>query len=101
MLLPLLTLLIPLFRIVPPTYRWRVRSRIYRWYAELQAIDDRLAGLGTLEEVGRTLAELDRIENEVMRVSVPLSYADSLYHLRLHIDLVRGKAKEVRTAADS
>ena len=93
LLLPLVTLLIPLLRIVPPTYRWRVRSKIYRWYRELQAVDDRLEELGTMAQVGRSLAELDRIETEVMQVSVPLAYADSLYHLRQHIDFVRAKLK--------
>jgi hypothetical protein len=33
MLIPLVALLIPLFRLFPPVYRWRVRSRIYRWPA--------------------------------------------------------------------
>jgi TRAP transporter TAXI family solute receptor len=94
LLLPLVTLLIPLLRIVPPAYRWRVRSRIYRWYRELQEVDDSLESLGSLEQVGRNLAELDRIESEVMQLTVPLAYADSLYHLRLHIDFVRAKLKE-------
>jgi hypothetical protein len=31
LLLPALTLLLPLFRVAPPLYRWRIRSRIYRW----------------------------------------------------------------------
>ena len=39
MLVPLLTLLLPLGKIMPPTYRWRVRKKIYRWYRELQALD--------------------------------------------------------------
>ncbi|MDX2493976.1 MAG: TAXI family TRAP transporter solute-binding subunit, partial [Desulfuromusa sp.] len=38
MLLPLLALLFPLFKIMPAIYRWRMRSRIYRWYAELEEI---------------------------------------------------------------
>ena len=36
MLLPLITLLIPLIRSLPPGFRWRVRSRIYRWYLRLK-----------------------------------------------------------------
>jgi len=35
------TLLLPLGKIMPPTYRWRVRKKIYRWYRELQALDSR------------------------------------------------------------
>jgi hypothetical protein len=35
------------------------------------------------------LRQLDIIEDEVRKVTVPLSYADELYDLRLHIDMVR------------
>ena len=39
MLIPLLTLLVPLFKVMLPAYRWRVRRKIYRWYMELRALD--------------------------------------------------------------
>lgn len=39
MLIPLLTLLLPLFKVMPPAYRWQVRKKIYRWYIELRALD--------------------------------------------------------------
>ncbi len=94
MLLPLVTLLFPLFKIVPPTYRWRVRSRIYRWYRQLQAVDGRIARAGPAEDLQALAKELARIEDEVARVSVPLAYADALYHLRLHIAFVREKLQE-------
>ncbi|PCI43675.1 MAG: C4-dicarboxylate ABC transporter substrate-binding protein [Proteobacteria bacterium] len=88
MLLPFIALLIPLFKLMPPLYRWRVRSRIYRWYDELSRIDLALA-----EELDQTLfAELDRIENEIRKVQVPLSYADELYSLRMHLALIRDSA---------
>lgn len=90
MLLPLVALLIPLMRATPPIYRWRIRSRVYRWYKELQRIDP---GRGKIPPDGEAIEErlqaLQRLENEVNRVRVPLSYADDLYHLRVHIDLVR------------
>ena len=38
-LLPLLVVIIPATRIAPALYRWRVRSRIYRWYGALMAIE--------------------------------------------------------------
>ena len=37
--LPLLVIIVPATRIVPALYRWRVRSRIYRWYGALMAIE--------------------------------------------------------------
>jgi uncharacterized Tic20 family protein len=32
LLIPLLTLLIPIARLAPPVYRWQVQRKIYRWY---------------------------------------------------------------------
>ncbi len=94
MLLPLATLLFPLFKIVPPTYRWRVRSRVYRWYRELQAIDERIAKAGPAEDLPALARELARIEDEVSGLHVPLAYADALYELRLHIAFVRDKLQQ-------
>jgi TRAP transporter TAXI family solute receptor len=92
MLIPLIALLFPLFKIAPPLYRWRVRSKIYRWYRELQAVDDAVHNQQLSSPQKQALAgELGRIENEVNKVKTPLSYADQVYNLLLHIDLVRKK----------
>ena len=88
MLLPLITLLIPLIRSLPPGFRWRVRSRIYRWYRDLCGVDDRGGQGQSLEEIRACLAELAKIEKEVLHVSVPPSYAGELYTLRTHISFV-------------
>ncbi len=91
MLVPLLTLLLPLVKIMPPTYRWRVRKKIYRWYEELQALDN--AGHAPHEALplNTQLQTLQNLEEEVRKVTVPLSYADELYSLRMHIGLVRDR----------
>jgi TRAP transporter TAXI family solute receptor len=105
MLVPLLTLLIPLIKVMPPAYRWQVRKKIYQWYGELQAVDT-----GTREEhsaatVESLLQRLDVLEDDVSKVNVPLSYADELYSLRLHIGLVRDRLlnsrEQISTAAGS
>ena len=87
MLLPLLVLMFPLIKVMPPIYTWRMRARVYRWYDELERAEQRLAA-GKVER-DWVNAELDRIESEVQRVKVPLSFTDQLYHLRQHVDLVR------------
>ena len=92
MLLPLLVLLFPLIKVMPPIYTWRMRARVYRWYDELESAEERFAS-GEQDGAG-VFADLDRIEAEVQRVKVPLSFTDQLYHLRQHIDLVRRKIRE-------
>jgi len=93
MLLPLITLLFPLFKIVPPTYRWRMRSRINRWYKDLQSVDEWGPANSSPEDIARCFAELDRIEREVMQIHVPVGYADALYTLRIHIDFIRNRLR--------
>ena len=88
MLVPLVALMLPLMRLFPPIYRWRVRSRIYKWYADLRDIEARM---DSGESGDALIAEVQRLEDEVKRVDTPLSYADELYHLRGHIELVQAR----------
>jgi hypothetical protein len=95
----LTALLIPLSKIVPPIYVWRVRSRVYRWYGELRAIEQALedAGLEPVDTVRKDLLRrLDGLEDRVNHISVPLAYADELYRLRSHIHLVRERIRGVQ-----
>jgi TRAP transporter TAXI family solute receptor len=85
MLLPLFTLLLPLMRLFPPGFRWRMRSRIYRWYRDLEEADFRGHRSTSPEEIHSCILELEKIAGEVRDVSVPLSYAGELYSLRVHI----------------
>jgi TRAP transporter TAXI family solute receptor len=95
MLLPLLTLLIPLIRFFPMGFRWRVRSRIYRWYRNLEEVDFRGSQSRSLDEIKSWIMELEKMEREVMYVSVPLSYAGELYSLRIHIAHVQESLRKV------
>ncbi|AVS73932.1 TAXI family TRAP transporter solute-binding subunit [Paracidovorax cattleyae] len=85
----LLAAMLPLSRIVPPLYQFRVRSRVFRWYGRLREIEDQFE-TGSLPPP-ELLEQLARLETQVEKVSVPLSYADELYALRHHIQIVRQK----------
>lgn len=97
-LVPLLALLIPLSKVVPPVYVWRIRSRVYRWYGQLRVVEQELeAHRGESGQVlPDLLRRLDDIERRVNQTSVPLAFADQLYELRSHINFVR---QRVRAAA--
>ena len=100
LLLPLLVLAIPIFRVLPPTYRWSSRKRIYRWYRQLRILEPELRAGIDHAALQRTHAELDRIEDEVARVATPLSYAAELYDLRLHIDYIRRRVDALAGIAE-
>ncbi len=91
MLLPLVALLFPMFKLMPPLYRWRVRSKIYRWYKTLEAIDADITRNRISRGFAETFDRLDELEKNVANVSVPLAFREELYDLRLHIDLLRKK----------
>jgi len=83
----LLVLMLPLSRVIPPLYQFRVRRRVFRWYARLRDIEGKVdAKTGDRDTLLKELDELDRVVN---KVAVPLSYADELYALRNNIYAVR------------
>jgi hypothetical protein len=89
MLLPVIAIIIPLMRIMPPVYKWRVRRRAYKWYKELRNLERGIQRGVHDDDVAEYSAELDRIESDVKKVKIPLAYAEELYQLRLHIRYVR------------
>lgn len=85
-------LILPLSRIVPPLYVWKVRSRVYRWYGQLRTVEQVIENVlpeKRAEVYPAQLARLNEIEERVNRISIPLSFADELYGLRSHINFVR------------
>ena len=101
----IIAVLLPLARIVPPLYQFRIRSRVFRWYGRLKTIEDQLTAIPpkqqaasqpvapekTPEFIASLVNELNELEAHVAKVTVPLSYADELYSLRNHIDHLRIK----------
>jgi hypothetical protein len=86
---PMIVVLIPILRSIPVVYRWRIRSRIFRWYRALVAVERELFTEVDSEKQKLLLRRLDQIEYSVNRMKVPTFYADLFYGLRGHIDFVR------------
>jgi NMT1-like family len=90
----ILAILLPLSRIVPPLYAFRIRSRVFRWYGQLREIENRIQD--GAHDPTQIVAELDQLEQRAGTVNVPLSYADELYALRNNIALVRSRVTAAR-----
>lgn len=85
----IIVVLLPLSRVLPPLYTFRVRSRIFKWYAQLRSIEDRDSPVP--EDRKLLLQELNLLDATVEKIKIPLSHADELYALRSNIHLVRKK----------
>jgi hypothetical protein len=89
MLLPLIGLTIPLVKLVPPAYRWQIRRRLLRLYAELERIDPLLNPVQDEEDLAIRLQRLETLDNSSVVESVPKAYKVDIYKLRRDIDLIR------------
>ena len=95
---PLLTIAIPLFKIVPWLYRWRIRERMLYWYSQLKKLEASLEAKPSPSQLSLIGVQIDKIEDEVNESPVPLGSSEQFYNLRGHIDLVRNRLK-ARAAA--
>ncbi|MBI3094274.1 MAG: C4-dicarboxylate ABC transporter substrate-binding protein [Rhodocyclales bacterium] len=89
-LVPVVLLLLPALKFAPMIYRWRIESRIYRWYQVLLELE-REANKPPLDAArhAELLRQLDHIESAVNRIVIPATFGDLFYGLRGHINFVR------------
>jgi hypothetical protein len=87
-LLPLVLLLVPVLRLVPSIYSWRVRQRVYRVYGALLELERDVLG-HAVEDRASLLARLDAVERRADALKLPVAFADQFYVLREHVALVR------------
>jgi hypothetical protein len=83
----------PLLSFLPRLYDWEMQRRIFRLYGELRFIEQELDSRPAGKTVGDLPARLDRLEAITNGLRVPVSYANMLYTLRMHITLVRERLK--------
>jgi len=95
LLLPMVVLLVPATRLVPALYGWRIRSRIYRRYAQLMALERESQRLKDPEQARKIHERLDVIERAVIDLRLPASFAEEAYLLRQHIGFVRARLSGV------
>lgn len=88
---PVIVLLIPGLKLAPALYSWRIRSRIYRWYGILIALERSLLAEPDPEARQALLKKLDEAEAGVNKMKVPLAYTEQYYVLRDHIMFVRNR----------
>jgi len=89
LLIPLISIIVPLFHYLPILYKWSVRRRLLAWYRQLRALEISIETEPLDGHLAEKQAALDRIDAAVSRIRVPVPFLDQSYDLRSHIDLVR------------
>ena len=93
LLLPLLGLLFPLARLLPPVYWWTLRRRIYRQYHRIHDMENRAPTLSD-EELEQELYEIDEAVNALK--GMPPSWGSEVHTLKIHFDRARERVSRNR-----
>jgi TRAP transporter TAXI family solute receptor len=95
LLIPLLAVMLPLLKSALPLYRWGIRFKIFRWYATLREVEQKINITNDLPGIDAEIMQMKAMQKELVgQVSVPLSYMGEFYALRTHIQLVLNQLKE-------
>ncbi len=87
LLIPIVTILVPIIKFAPMLFGWRIRKRLWHWYDELKKLEAAMSEAPQDHE--KHLAEIDRIEDAVSGIPIPLEYSESYYNLRAHVEFVQ------------
>ncbi len=90
--IPLITLMIPVMRIAPAIYKTIMRRRIYRWYDDLDRIEEVAFAADDDATRAQAVKELEALSKEVEdNIRVPSSFRHDEYDLRMHLKYMRDK----------
>ena len=101
LVLPIIILLLPLLKLAPSIYNWRVRSKIFRCYGDLKFLENELRHAYDPARRAEYRARLDHIEDDAYTRNIPLSFSDLFYTLREHINLVRAELTALESKTES
>lgn len=94
LLIPLLTVLIPAFKIWPMVVTFRVQRLMKRHYAALSAAEKAILEAEDRAALGAGIDRIEGLREELVDLSerIPPEYRNELYHWRMHLRLVRNDA---------
>ena len=94
LVLPLLAVWYPFFKVVPAIYHYRVNRLLRQHYAALREAERTIARATTAEELKRRLDLLEeiRVAMESFSRKIPAHLQGEVYQWRLHVSLVRNEA---------
>ncbi|MEJ1958733.1 MAG: hypothetical protein WDM70_04175 [Nitrosomonadales bacterium] len=97
--MPVALLIIPALKFIPAAYRWRIQSRINRWYKALFELEREAFNPSVDFKRGEELLrQLNHIEHAVNKITVPASFGNIFYGLCQHISFVRDRLHSLQSA---
>jgi len=98
LLIPLVGVIYPIFRLLPALFDWSMRRRIFHLYGELKFLEAEIDELGTRHAGPELHARLEQLEQRANHMHVPQAFTHMVYTLRLHIGMVRKRITTENTS---
>ena len=96
LLLPLIAIWVPLFKILPWLLRWRGNRVLERHYALLREAEAAVAGAAGPEALRHEITRLESLRGQIEGLArrLSLQHQRDVYHCRLHVALVLSEARD-------
>lgn len=96
LIIPLLTLWIPFFKLLPLLYRYRISTLLKKHYAALRDVETGIERAESHGQLRDAIAALESLRNDMERLSrkIPAYYQQDVYHWRLHVSMVQDEARK-------
>ena len=96
LIIPVLTLWLPFFKLVPLLYIFRVNSLLKIHYAALRDAETKIEQADSREQLLEQIEELETLRRDLEDYSrkMPAYYQRHIYQWRLHVTLVQAEAGE-------
>ena len=92
--IPIIAFVLPLIRLIPRFYNWRLRTKIYQRYGELKFLETQIKLEVTTVEYNDYLHQLHLIEDRVNKMKMPQNFSEYIYSLKGHIQFVRDRIEK-------
>jgi hypothetical protein len=99
LLIPIVGVIYPVFRLLPALFDWSMRRRIFHLYGELKFLEAEIDAVGARHAGPELHARLEQLEQRANHMHVPQAFAHMVYTLRMHIEIVRKRITEESSSA--
>ena len=87
LLIPIMAVLIPVIKFLPSVYDWRVRRPLWKWYDALRKLESAMADQP--DAIDKHEQEMQRIEDGIATLPLPVKYSEAHHNLRSYAEYVR------------
>lgn len=91
LVLPLLVILIPIFKLLPAALNWRVQQKLLVRYKRVRQIEQSLSERSPEPQLQAAISELTTMDQELAKLKLPNSSSKDLYDLRNTVAYVQGR----------